>query len=59
MTNRQGKPYPSAGFTAVYVMAHEVCRIMRIDHLHCMIIITNKIDLSSLIIIANMIDNLR
>ena len=24
VTNRQGKPYPSAGFTAVYVMAHEV-----------------------------------
>ena len=54
MTNRQGKPYPSAGFTAVYVMAHEDCRIMRID-LSSLIIITNMIYLTLLIIIANMI----
>lgn len=23
-----GKPYPSAGFTSVYIMAHEVCRLL-------------------------------
>ena len=24
VTNTRGKPYPSAGFTAIFVMAHEV-----------------------------------
>jgi len=32
VTNSQGKPYPSAGFTAVYVMAHEVGHNLGMHH---------------------------
>ena len=30
--NREGRPYPSCGFTAVYVMAHEIGHNLGMKH---------------------------
>lgn len=32
VTTNTGKPYPSAGFTAVYVMAHEIGHYLGMSH---------------------------
>ena len=32
VTNTRGKPYPSAGFTAIFVMAHEVGHVLGFNH---------------------------
>ena len=34
VTNSRGKPYPSAGFTAVFVMAHEIGHNLGMHHDH-------------------------